>query len=192
MKVRTLIFATLLVLSCALTASAQGTVQCALKLAHAPELRGVRLGMTLSQLQARYPKMEVGAADNLGQLRVNLMGDVLARIDPAAFNGVDHLSLYFIDNRLIGFSILYPNLPWKDLNQFVARMNEALKLTGSWKGNDDAQTLDCEGFQVRAGRYSYTTGSMVASIGFKELGAEEVIKERSEKQREQKLQAFRP
>jgi len=192
MQVRTSVFATLLVLSCALTVVAQGSVQCSLKPAHAPELRGVRLEMTVSQLKARYPKLPVGMADDLGQLKVNLSSDHLAEADPTAFKGVDNLSLYFIDNRLVTFVVTYPYLPWKNIHQFAARMGEALKLPDGWGGDDNAQTLGCDGFQVQAGRASFGDNGMSTYISFKEPGAESIIRERIEKQKEQQLQSFKP
>jgi hypothetical protein len=192
MQIRVLIFATLLVLSCALAGMAQGSAQCALKTARVPELRGLRLEMTVSQVKARYPKMPVGAADNLGQLRIDLFSNSLAEIDSAAFKGVDHLTLSFIDDRLIGFVVTYTQLPWKDIHQFTARMSEALKLPDGWSGDDSTQTLDCDGFQVRTGRVSYSSGGMSPYIGFKVLGAESIVRERIEKQKEQQLQTFKP
>src|SRR4051812_5756187 len=122
MKLRTVLFATLLLLTGAVTGAAQtGSMQCALKPAHAPQLRGLRLEMTLSPVKARYPKLPDEVADKLGQLRLHLLATRLAEIDPAAFKGIDQLSLYFIDNRLVSFTVNYPSLPWKNLNQFVMR-----------------------------------------------------------------------
>ena len=192
MRIRILILATLLVLSCALIVMAQGSAQCALKAARVPELRGLRLEMTVSQVKARYPKMQVGTADNLGQLRVELFSGSLAEIDSAAFKGVDHLTLSFIDDRLIGFVVTYMQLPWRDIHQFTARMSEALKLPDGWGGDDNMQTLDCDGFQVRTGRLSYGSDGMSPYIGFKEQGAESIVRERIEKQKEQQLQTFKP
>jgi len=192
MRIRVLIFATLLLLSCALTGMAQGSAQCALKTAHVPELRGLRLEMTVSQVKARYPRLSVGTADNLGQLRIELSSDSLAEIDSAAFKGVNHLTLSFIDDRLIGFVVTYTQLPWRDVHQFTARMSEALKLPDGWGGDDNIQTLDCDGFQVRTGRQDYSSVGMSPYIGFKVLGAESIVRERIEKQKEQQLQTFKP
>jgi hypothetical protein len=193
MKVRTLISSVLFALSCTLTVAAQsGSIQCDLRPARAPELRGLRLEMTASQLKARYPKLPVGLADNLGQLKMNLTGDMLAEIDPAAFKGVEHLSLYLIDNRLVSFTVIYQYLPWRDITQFTARMSEALKLPEGWVGNGDLQTLECNGFEVQTGRSSYGANGMAAYINFKEPGADNIVRERIEQQREQQLQSFKP
>lgn len=192
MQIRTLIFVTLLVLSCSLTGMAQGSAQCALKPAHVPELRGLRLEMTVSQVKARYPKIPVGTADNLGQLRIDLSSDALTEMDSAAFRGVDHLILSFIDNRLVAFVVVYTQLPWKNIHQFTARMSEALKLPDGWGGDDNLQTLDCDGFQIRTGRTSYGSDGMAPYISFRELGAESIVRERVEKQKEQQLQTFKP
>lgn len=192
MRIRILILATLFVLSCALTGMAQGSAQCALKPARVPELRGLRLEMTLSQVKARYPNLPVGTADNLGQLRIELSSDSLAEVDSGAFKGINHLSLSFIDNRLIAFIVTYTPLPWRDIHQFTARMSEALKLPDGWGGDDNMQTLDCDGFQVRTGRLSYGSDGMSPYIGFKEPGAENIVRERIEKQKEQRLQTFKP
>src|ERR1043165_8827687 len=192
MRVRVSIFATLLVLSCALTVMAEGNAQCALKPTRVPELRGLRLEMTLSQVKARYPKMPVGTTDNLGQLRIELSSDSLAQVDPAAFKGVDLLSLSFIDERLVSFMVVYTQLPWRDIHQFTARMSEALKLPNSWGGGDGVQTLDCDGFQVRTGSYSYGSNGMIPYISFTDPGADSIVRGRVEKQKEQQLQTFKP
>ena len=193
MQIRVLIFATQLVLSCALTGMAQGSsAQCALKAGRVPELRGLRLEMTLGQVKARYPKMPVGTADNLGQLRINLSSDSLAEMDSAAFKGVEYLTLSFIDDRLIAFGVTYTSLPWRDIHQFTAKMSEALKLPGSWEGDDNMQTLNCDGLQVRTGRSDFGSNGMSPYISFVELGAENVVRERIEKQKEQQLQTFKP
>ncbi|HYJ47291.1 MAG TPA: hypothetical protein VEV81_11830 [Pyrinomonadaceae bacterium] len=192
MKVRTLIFATILALSCALTAAAQGGIQCDIKPARAPELRGLRLEMTLSQVKARYPKLPAGSADSLGQQRLGLTRERLAEIDPVAFKGVEDVFLYFIDDRLVSFAVTYPDLPWKGLAQFTARMGEALNLPDGWHGDQYRQMLDCNGFQVVAGTRSSSAVSMSNYLQFTEPGAEGIIRGREEKQREQQLQSFRP
>lgn len=193
MKVGKLIFATFLFLASALTSAAQsGGVQCSLKPARAPELRGLRLGMTVSQVKARYPRLPIGTASELGELRVTKSKTDLEEIDREAFAGVDSIFLYFIDERLASFQVVYSPLPWKNVSQFTERMSEALKLPDGWSGSESQQTLNCDGFQVQTGWMSYAGDSMSAYIDFKELGVSNIIKERIDKRKEQRLQSFKP
>ena len=191
MSILRLIGGALFVFACAVTCAAQGG-QCALKAGQLPEVRGLRLGMTAAELKARYPRLEVGPADEFGQAKVMLWRDQLAQVDGAAFKGVFGLSLGLLDGRVVEFGLTYESLPWKDLAQFVAKTSEALGLPAAWKGDADNMTLDCDRLLLRAARSSYSVGSMSPSISFKELSAEEVVAGRAAKKKEQQIESFKP
>jgi len=149
--------------------------------------------MTVGQVRARYPRLlPPGPDDNLGQFKLMASSSQLTEADPVAFKGVDSLYLYFIDDRLITFSVTYPYLPWKSVRQFATRMSETLKLPDDWEGDENLQTLGCDGFQVQAGWRARSADVMSNYISFKEPNAENIINERIEKQKEQQLQSFKP
>ena len=191
MSILRLIGGALCAFAFAVTSAAQGG-QCTLKAGQLPEVRGLRLGMTAAELKARYPRLEVGAADEFGQAKVMLWRDQLAQVDASAFKGVFGLGLGLLDGRVVEFGLTYENLPWKDLAQFVAKTSEALGLPAAWKGGENIMTLDCDRLRLQAMRSSYSASSMSPSISFRELGAEEVVAGRVEKKKEQQIESFKP
>ncbi len=191
MNVMRLIGGAVLVLACALTGAAQSG-QCALKPGQLPAVRGLRLGMTAAQLKTLYPRLVVGAADEFGQARAQFQSEQLAQAEPLAFKGVDGLSINLVDGRVVEFGLTYELLPWRDLDQFVAKTSEMLGLPGGWQGDENSKTLDCDRVQIRAGRSSWSVGSMSPALNFKEPGAEEVVAARVAKKRERQIESFKP
>ena len=191
MNLLRLIGGVVFIFACALTGAAQSG-QCALKSDQLPSVRGLRLGMTAVQLKTQYPRLAVGSADEFGQERVALWRDQLAEVDQVAFKGVNSLSLNLIDDRVVEFSLTYDRLPWKDLSQFVTKTSETLGLPAGWKGDANNMTLDCDHLLLRAGRSSYSVGSMSPFLSFKELGAEEIVEGRVAKKKERQIESFKP
>ncbi len=183
MKFSNLFSAIVLVLGCALCAAAQES-KCALKPSQSPEIRGLRLGMTPAQVTARFPQLRLGTANDFGQSKAFLDSNYLAQIVETAFQGVDSISLNFIDNRLVELGVGYATLPWRDLNQFVEKFSELVKLPKGWKEGENPLTLDCAGLQVHARSSTWSKGGMSPYITFKELGAEDVLAERTAKKNE--------
>lgn len=180
------------VLACAVAGAAQGFGQCALKPDELPAVRGLRVGLTASQLKTIYPRLALGRADEFGQSRVELFRGDLAQVDQTAFEGVSSLRLNLVDDRLVEFSLTYDLLPWRDLNQFVAKTSETLGLPAGWKGDESSVTLDCGRVLIRAGRSSWSVGSMSPFLSFKEAGAEEVVASRVAKKKERQIESFKP
>jgi hypothetical protein len=191
MNVMRLAGGALLVLACAWTGAAQSG-QCALKPAQLPAVRGLRIGMTAAELKTTYPRLVVGPADEFGQARAQLEGQQLAQADPAAFKGVIGLSINMVDDRVVEFWLTYESLPWRDLDQFVTKTSEMLGLPGGWQGDESTKTLECDRVQIRAGRSSWSVGSMSPVLSFKDLRAEEVVAARVLKKRERQVESFKP
>jgi hypothetical protein len=191
MNVMRLIGGAVFLLACALTGAAQSS-QCALKPSQLPAVRGLRVGMTAAEFKSLYPRLVVGAADEFGQARAQFQGAQLALAEPAAFKGVDRVYVNMIDDRVVEFGLTYDQLPWRDLDQFVAKTSEMLGLPGEWKGGENWRTLDCGRVQLRAAKSSWSPESMSPSLSFKELDAEEVVAARVAKKRERQLESFKP
>ena len=191
MSIMRLIGGALFAFACAVTCAAQGG-QCALRAGQLPEVRGLRLGMTAAELKARYPRLEIGPADEFGQAKVGLWSNQLAQVDAAAFKGVFGLGLGLLDGRVVEFGLTYESLPWKDLAQFVAKTSEALGLPAGWKGGENIMTLDCDRLRLQAVRSTYSVGGMSPAILFQELGAEEVVAARAAKKKERQIESFKP
>jgi hypothetical protein len=141
----------ILTVVCACATSAQ-EAKCALKLAELPsipELRGFSLGMTIEQVKARLPKLQISPADQFGFTSLNIFPDYLAGIDKAAFDGVRTISLEFMDGRVSSLWIGYDKtFKWQTLDEFTAGMTTALKLPNSWRLKFRTRLLDCADFTV--------------------------------------------
>lgn len=139
---------------CALTTAAQEG-KCAVKLAQlkaAPELYGLRLGMTFDQVRAVVPAIQASRTDELGLTRTSFSPDFNPQISKGSFAGARTVSLEFLDDKLfmlwIGFNDTYK---WKTLEEFVPGMSNALGLpAGAWSMKGAKQILECDDFQATA------------------------------------------
>jgi hypothetical protein len=172
-----LLFVAALVLCIPAVARAQ-QAPCQLKLEDAPEIRGFRLGMSAAQVKARFPVFqlkpdEYGVAEFLIQVGGNVFGD-------KSLDGVESISLYFVDERLASFNVSYKNvIAWQSDEQFRERISRALNLPAAWNG----PTLRCEGFSVTAYRNNISVSAPQAF---------EVTKRRRQEKEEKDRQSFKP
>jgi len=153
---------------------------CTVTLENAPDLRGFRLGMSLSDIQKRFPNFPSSriAANQIGVATVDMSAayrrdelgspdghNILSLYYISSFpelNELKHVELKLLDGRLIEVTVYYPNdIKWRSADEFVQKTSEALKLNGTWRrlgeDNDYSETrfLQCgevlEGFHVTAG-----------------------------------------
>jgi hypothetical protein len=190
---------TLLTLVQTPTASA-AMAKCTLTREQSPEIRGVRLGMTTDQLLSRFPDVDnrerINAAiaqsqrpENYGAASFELYADK-EKANPR-LAGINFISISLIDQRVIRFNVTYQGPEWKTVDQFVAKLNEGLRLPSSaWDpGGETSQHMSCDGFSVNA---STSRGSTVSSVWVQDTSAPQVVEDRREAAREKVRQAFRP
>lgn len=145
-----------LIFVCAVAVAAQAASPCPLKVAQltdAQELRGFRLGMTVEQVKARLPKLELGPTDAFGLMKTSFSPDFDPAMDKTAFQGVRTISLEFLDGRLTSLWIGYNKaFKWQALDEFVTGMSRALGLpaTGWAQRSRGGQQLACNDFQAAA------------------------------------------
>lgn len=141
----------ILLMTCAGAVVAQEG-KCALKLSElpsAPELRGFRIGMTVEQVKARVPKLQLRPADEFGFTSLNIFPDYEPGIDQAAFEGVRTVSLDFLDGRVSSIWIGYnQTFKWQTINEFVSGITTALKLPDAWRSKSRNRLLDCADFAL--------------------------------------------
>jgi hypothetical protein len=144
--------------------------RCDLNLARTPEVRGLRLGMTLREALSRFkPSSSLPDAEWCGRqaLEFNWSDDLLGQPAPrpAEFEGVRLVRLGFLDGRLAYFRVTYdqraaPLTP----EQFRSTLSSGLALSGRWRRADAAgefeplYSVSCEGFVIVAG---YNAGPYV-------------------------------
>lgn len=150
-------------------AKADKTSACKLGLAQAPEVRGIRLGMSLRDVVSCLRPSSVSEPDSCGRqvLEFNWADDLLSQSAsrPREFSGMRRMRLGFLDGRLAYFRATYDSeaAPMR-LDQFRATLSSSLKLPGMWRKAGDAGMWDqpysvgCNGFNVTAG---YNVGPYV-------------------------------
>lgn len=140
-----------LIIVCAFAASAQ-EAKCSLKLAELPavsELRGFHLGMTVEEVKARLPRVQLKPADEFGFTSLNIFPDYESGIDKTAFAGVRTISLEFLDGRVSSLWIGYDkSFKWQTLDEFTTGMTASLKLPNAWRSKFRNRLLDCADFTV--------------------------------------------
>jgi hypothetical protein len=138
--------------------------QCELTPAQAPAPRGFRLGMTLREVMARFPRYVVPSADSCGRLNLTLSavdGTLRAyALRPEEFQGVSRISMAFLYERLGYVRVTYNrDTVWRNTGEYLTTLSTSLGLPSSWykAGNgvtaDNAHMIGCDGFKVVAGYY---------------------------------------
>lgn len=174
-----LLFAAAFLTCLATAARAQAT--CTLTVDKAPELRGLRLGMTLGEIKSLAPDIKVND-QGFGQTYTSLSGEQL-KADATRFKGINSISFSLVDERVVGFSIDYgDSVRWESTSQFVSKVSEALRLPAAWEG-DDTKTMSCVGFKIVA---------RPNNIGVGMSNAYDIVQRRRAEDAERRRQGFKP
>ena len=136
--------------------------RCDLNLTRSPEVRGLRLGMTLQEATSRFRPSKVPEAEWCGRQTLefdwadDLLGQPAPR--PQELTGVRRIRLGFLDGRLAYLRVTYdPKAAPLTTGQFRSTLSSALALPGVWRAVNDAQSwgqlysIGCEGFVAVAG-----------------------------------------
>jgi outer membrane protein TolC len=139
---------------------------CALDTSQAPDVGGLRLGMSLMQAQSLFPALNIQAADEAGVSRATLKADALGRQPPESYlAGIDNIALEFTDGHLNFIRVNYPvTNRWESTDEFLSMLAPKLNLRGTWKLFYDWENkeirdtkelrdlaLECKGFRLSAG-----------------------------------------
>ena len=179
--------------------SSTGTSKCTLTRAQAPEIRGIRLGMTPDQISSLFPEdgnrlkiseavRQSKKAPNYGVARFDLQAE---RETPnPRFAGVNFITIELLDERVTGFYIGYFGPEWNSVDQFVAKLSETLRLpSASWEQAGDNARLMCDGFAINA---SAASGSTQSWVRVQDTSAPRVVEDRRKTDKEKARQAFKP
>jgi hypothetical protein len=151
-----------LLLSAGLMAScssrSQESQKCTVGLADAPEVRGLRLGMSVVEFKAKFPlttkpylngvnpavEPSVPAPDRFGviDMSVKTSGvlDSAETENNPELKGAEIRQVLFVDGHLAHFRIVYRDneVKWENLTQFAVRTSESLRLPReSWEPKDN-------------------------------------------------------
>lgn len=175
--------------------------RCNLDIPHSPEVRGLRLGMTVEQVKARFPALTIPPAGETGISGVTL--DRSSSSESVQYGldleGVKSINFLFLDGKIYDISVDYEHRTERLSDyEFKSKLSETYHLPAFY-GRD----LDCYDFRFTA--YGADTGYFKIHLqdvaAFKTLmariapTAERVERQKYEKERqesEQRKGAFKP
>jgi hypothetical protein len=178
-----------------INATAQDKPTCQLTLAGAPDIKGLRLGMTTDEVLALFP----GSKDD-AEVRANLsrppsqFGESQFLIRPNKyeskdkFAGINHITFTLLDGRVSNFTVGYNGPEYSHVDQFVTKFVEGTSLppVDQWApyvGMDNSlKILGCKDFEIRV--FIGGQGGNLNYVLTKDLEAEKKLQERYKKAEE--------
>lgn len=124
---------------------------CTLTFADAPELQGIRLGMSLDEVQARIPKLKVSSP---------IDGGVVQGLAIQPGDGVVLIDLTFLHHRLGRFVIKYAG-PFGPAEKkvFISSLVQALGLEAGWARS--SSRFECNDFIILIGEENKRSVTMI-------------------------------
>ena len=175
-------------------ASAQEKPTCQLTLAGAPDIKGLRLGMTTDEVLALFPGSKEDA-----ELRASLSrppsqfgaSSFVIRPDryesKEKYNGINQITFTLLDGRVYNLSVGYTGPEYSHVDKFVTKFIEGTSLPAAdqWEayvGMDNSlKILKCTDFEIRV--FAGGQGGNLNYALMKDLGTEKKLKERRDKAR---------
>lgn len=163
-----------------------------------PEIRGLRLGMSVADVLAVFPEpssrkaIQKAVDDAKKPESYGFAIASLFRSEPQAnpnFAGLESIQLELLDERVSSFTVRYDRqTPWDAVDQFAARLAHAFHLPAPehWKTEYGVRVLTCNGFTI------FVFLNNGNGITVKNATAEQVVKDRREAAKEKVRQAFKP
>ncbi|HEU4794900.1 MAG TPA: hypothetical protein VFT02_04670 [Pyrinomonadaceae bacterium] len=171
---------------------------CTLTPQQAPEIRGLRLGMSAEQLLTLFPD-EANRSRIIEAVRISKQPELYGvgnldlvgnEKDNPRFSGVNYFSIRLLDERVTSFHIGYKPVEWKSVDQFVTKLSEGLRLPNlPWERGNDSSVLKCKGFKLEAYVFQ-SSGECVVRV--MDTSVNQIVEDRKEVDKEKARQAFRP
>jgi hypothetical protein len=175
----------------------QDEPRCALTLAQAPDLRGLKLGMTVEQMLALFPgSREDNEIRTVLSRPANPFGVTNLIIRPekysskSKFAGIRQINIAFLDGRLSNLYAGYNGPEWKHVDEFVTKFAEGTRLPAAdaWEAyvgmDTQLKTLKCKEFEISI--FAGGQGGDVNYVKLQDTPAQQKLKERRAKAREAK------
>ena len=177
---------------------------CTLKIAQAPAVRGVKLGMMIDEVLPLFPgSSESGAVKHALSTAEAYPNFGVAQFGLSPVNwgnkeryaGINGYYMVMFDRRIVGLTISYDQFPdgpsWKNADDLIQRFSDAFHLPGpnAWVSEPNGsgrRKLQCDGFEIYVGAGDRN------SIGFFTQGWEGTKRERLATFEEQKRREFKP
>jgi len=146
---------------------------CRLQLSALPDIRefkGLRIGMTVEEVQAIVPVIQVPRADEFGMARSSFSPDFTTKIDKKAFESIRTVSLEFVDGRLasiwVGFNGAFK---WQTIDAVIDGLNAELHLPAEWQSKSREQQLVCNDFRLGVSLVSNSPSIRITNDTAKQL-----------------------
>jgi hypothetical protein len=129
--------------------------RCTLKLPQSPEVRGLRLGMTLDQLKARFPNLYIPPVNdfdhrirniNIDEAEIKAGKKSVWANSGLDLEGLRGLSIHLFNDRIWSIYLHYEDAPRLTNYQFRSQLSQSLHLP-EWGIDMD---LECFDFRVTA------------------------------------------
>jgi len=177
-------------------ASAQDKPTCQLTLAGAPDIKGLRLGMTPEQVLALFP----GSSED-AEIRASLAAppskfgtsSFVVRPEKYAskdkFAGVNQITFTLLDGRVSTFTVGYNGPEYPHVDKFVAKFIEGTNLPAAdqWEAyvgmDNQLKTLKCTEFEIRV--FAGGAGGNLNYALMRDLEADKKLKDRRAKAKAQ-------
>lgn len=174
--------------------AAQEKPKCQLTLAGAPDISGLKLGMTAEEVLKLFP----GSSED-AEVRSDLsrppsqFGVSSLLINPdkyesnEKFVGISQITLRLLDGRVSNFRFGYNGPEYPHVDKFVAKFIEGTNLPAAdqWEpyvGMDNSlKTLKCTGFEIQV--FAGGQGGNLNYVDIRDLEAEKRLKDRRDKAR---------
>jgi len=178
-----------------INASAQDQPPCQLTLVGAPDIKGLRLGMTADEVLALF----LGSKDDT-EVRSSVsrppseLGVSSFAIRPAKYQskdryvGVNQITFTLLDGRVSSFSVGYNGPEYSHVDKFVAKFVEGTNLPppDQWQAyvgmDTQLKTLACKDFEIRV--FTGGEGGNLNYVLMRDLEADKKLKDRRAKARE--------
>jgi len=184
------------------------SLRCDLNLARAPEVRCLRLGMTVREAASRLRPASLPEAEWCGRqtLQLDFGNDILGQPTqrPTDLAGVRRVTLGFLDGRLAYFRVTYDtSVAPLTAEQFRSSLSSALALPGRWRSADGSgswgqpYSVGCDGFIIITGYEDgpyvemHDTGAVDLLLGRRHEGRLRKLRE-AEEERERRKKVFKP
>jgi hypothetical protein len=165
---------------------------CTLNASQAPEIRGLRLGMSVKEVLAVFP----GSAEDL-EISSELskppsqFGEIRLIIKPEKYGskenfvGIRNIAIGFLDGRVSDVNVGYNGPAWKHVDEFVTKFSEGKTLPpiDDWEGQVGMDTqlkrLKCSGFEINV--FAAGKDGKLNSVKMRDVAAEKELDDRRNK-----------
>jgi hypothetical protein len=173
--------------------SVQEKPTCQLTLAGAPDIKGLKLGMTSDEVLAVFPgsKEDPEVKTNLSRPPSQFgVSSLVLRPEKyesskEKFSGTTQITFTLLDGRVFGFTVGYNGPEYPHVDKFVAKFIEGTSLPAAeqWEAyvglDTQMKTLKCTEFEIRA--FAGGKGGNLNYVLIKDLVAEKKLKDRRAK-----------